>query len=89
METRVKNLLGTIIAVSAIGMMLMKYIANENIDSFILPFILLCLSVIIFFNKSKKENKQVELSKKQQYIILSLVSVALVAGLITFFVTLF
>ena len=89
MEKRVRILLGTIIAICAIGMMVVKYITNGNFDSYILPFILLWISVIVFFNKPKKENKQVELSKKQQYIILSALSITLVSGLVVFFTTLF
>lgn len=89
METRVRNLLGAIIAISAIGMMITKYVMNGSIDSYVLPFILLCLSVIVFLNKPKKENKQIEVNKKKQNIILSVVSVALITGIITFFTTLF
>jgi uncharacterized membrane protein YfcA len=89
METRVRSLLGAIIAVSAIGMMITKYITNGSIDSYVLPFILLSLSVIMFFNKPKRENKKIKVNKKKQNIILSVLSVALITGLITFFTTLF
>lgn len=89
MEARARNLLGGIIAVSAIGMMITKYITNGSIDSYVLPFILLCLSVIVLLNKPKKENKKIKVNKKKQNIILSVVSAALITGLITFFTTLF
>ena len=89
MESKTRNLLGTIAVVSAIGMIVITFINNGNIDSYILPFLVLWLSVIIFFNKAQKEKPKKKMSQKQQNIILSIVSVALISGVITFFTTLF
>ncbi len=89
MESRVRILLGTIIAASAIGMMVLKYVTNGNMDSYIMPFILLCFSVIVFSNKSKKDNEQKIFSEKQQKVLLSTALVALGTGIIAFLITLF
>ncbi len=89
MEPRVRNFLGTIIAVSAIGMMVFKYATNGNMDSYIMPFFLLFYSVVVFSNKSKKDKQEKRFSKKQQKVLLSTTLVALGAGIIVFFATLF
>ncbi|MBT3210129.1 MAG: hypothetical protein HN704_07380 [Bacteroidetes bacterium] len=89
MESKTRYLLGSIIAVSAIGIIILKFITNGDIDSYVMPFILLCLSVIVFLPKTKKVKPQKEISKKFQKVILSIVSLALVTGIITFFATLF
>lgn len=86
MNTRAKNS-GIVIAVCAIGIMIVKYLTNEGFDSYVLPFILLCISGTLFFRKPKKESKQIQVSKKQQNIILSIASIALVTGLVSFVIT--
>jgi len=88
MESKTRKVLGSIIAVSALGMAGLKYFTNGDLDSYILPFILLWLSVIIFTNKSKKVENQKELSEKQRTVMLSIASITLIAGIVTFFITL-
>ncbi len=89
MESKTRKFLGAIIAVSAIGMIVIKYISNENIDSYMLPLILLFTSVVIISNKSKKSKQVKAISKKQHKVILSSGLIALGTGIIIFFVTLF
>ncbi len=89
MESKTRFFLGTIIVVSSIGMILLNYLTNGNNDSYIMPFILLCFSIIVFFTKPKKEETQKKISKTQKNVILPIASVASIAGIITFFTTLF
>lgn len=89
MKLKSKNLLGAIIAICAIGMMATKYFTNGNFDSDIMPFILMWLAVIVFFAKPQKEGMRIELNKRQKNVILTVVSVTLIAGIAAFFVTLF
>jgi len=83
-----KKVAGIIMAISAIGIMILKYFTNGNLDSYIMPFILLCVSVSLYFTTPKNETKQTEQKTTKGKIILSLVSIALVSGIIMFFVTL-
>ncbi|MCP3932188.1 MAG: hypothetical protein GY705_24210 [Bacteroidetes bacterium] len=89
MESKTRSVLGAIIAVCAIGMIIIEYATNGDMDSYMMSFILLCASVVIFANNSKKEKPQKEISEKQQKIILSIALVTLVAGIITFCTILF
>ncbi len=89
METRVRIFLGAIIAISAIGMMVLKYATHGNMDSYIMPIFLLFLSVVVFSNRSKKDEEQKIFIKKHQKVILPAALIALGSGLITFFITLF
>ena len=88
MESKSRKIFGAIIAAGAIGISILNYVNSEDLDAYLMPFILLWLSVIIFLPKTKQEKKQKEISKKTQRIILSIVSVALVTGIIAFCVTL-
>jgi len=89
MKLKSKNFLGGIIAIGAIGIMILKYQTNGDLDSYIMPFILLCLAVIIFTTKPKKEEKQIQLNRKQRTVLLSILSVTLVSGIVTFFIHMF
>ncbi len=89
METRVRIFLGIIIAVSAVGMMVVKYTTNGNMDSYIMPFLLLFLSAVVFSNNSKKDKEQKVFSKKQQKVLLPTAMVVLGSGIIVFLITLF
>lgn len=89
MESKTRYFLGAIIVVCAIGIMILNYFTNKGFDSYIIPFILLPFSVTVFLAKHKKEKTDIRLSKKQQKIILPIVSVTLIAGIITFLTTLF
>lgn len=90
MESRKLNVskpAGIIIAVCAIGIMIVKFLTNGEIDSYIMPFILLCISVIVFSAKPNAESKRLEFSKKQSKVLLSIASIILISGIVMFFTT--
>jgi drug/metabolite transporter (DMT)-like permease len=76
--------LGIIIGVSAIGLMILKYITNGNYDSFMLPIILLVLGSIIYSRKPEKESKQIVTDPKTRKMIISALSVLVITGIIVF-----
>ena len=91
METKKLNfskIAAIIIAVCAIGIIIIKYFTNGDMDSYILPFILLFVSVVFFSQKPKKEVKQVDVNSTKGRIILFLASIAFVSGVVVFFSTL-
>lgn len=88
MESKTRKLLGTIIAVCAIGMIIINFTTHGDIDDYLMPFFLLWLSVIVFLPKTKKEKPNIVINKKMQKLILSIGIVALTTGIVTFFTTL-
>lgn len=87
-KLNLKNVLGTITALCAIGIMIIKYHTKGDLDSYIMPFILLWFSVILFSLKPENKAVRVKFTKTQNNIILSVVSLALISGLVMFFLTL-
>jgi len=82
-----RKVMGATIAVIAIAMMFFDYFAKESAESSVMPIILFALAAIIFAGKPKKEVKKIDISTKKGIIILSISSLVLVAGIVTFFIT--
>lgn len=87
MELKIRKTLGIITTASAIGILIINYLSHRGLDSFIMPFILLCFSVIMLFGKQTKEAAPMKLNKKHRKIILSIVSITLVSGIVVFLIT--
>ncbi len=79
--------LGIITAVCAIGIMILNYFTNGDIDSYILPFILINFAVAVYLNKQKKETKPIEFNKTTRIIILSIASITFVSGVVAMIFT--
>lgn len=89
METKNVNLrrvLGIIIVVSAIGIMILKYFTFKSYDDFIMPIILVGMGIMFTFMKPEEEKKQIVLSRRKQFILVSTLSIVVVAGIITAFI---
>lgn len=92
METKKINantVSGIIITISAIGIMIVNYFTNGDLDSYIMPIIFFCMAVVMFTSNTKSKPKQIELSTTQKRVVLSIISIALVSGIVVFFITLF
>ena len=79
---------GIIITVCAIGIIALKYFTNGDLDSYILPVILLCVGAVFIFQKPENNAKQIELNPAKRNIILSVLSIMIIVGFIAFFSTL-
>lgn len=87
-KMKVTKAMGIVIAVCAVGILIVKYFTNGNLDSYIPALILLFVAVVIYFQKPKETSVQIEISPMARKVVFSLLTVTLVAGLIAFLVTL-
>jgi len=79
---------GIIVIGCAIAITVIKYLTQGDLDSYIMPFILLCMGVVFMSQKEKVEKKPFNLSTKQARISMAIVLVSLIAGSIAFFMVL-
>ena len=92
MESKKSNsvkVLGAITIACAIIMLGFNYFTKENPNSLIMPFILLCLGITFITQKQKEYKNPVKIDPKRRKIILSILSIVLITGIITFFLTAF
>lgn len=91
METSSRNfkvVSGVTIIICAIFMIALNIIAKENMDSYIMPFILLWLGVLFLTRKSDEERPQISMSPKKRMFMIASLSISLVGGIVALVFTL-
>jgi len=79
---------GIITIVSAAAMVVFHVLQGHEMDSYILSFILLMLGIIILLRKPEEVSPGVKIGKTTGRIILSALSISLVAGIVVLLCTL-
>jgi len=79
---------GIIVIGCAIAIIVIKYLTQGDLDSYIMPFMLMCMGVVFLSRKNKEEEKPFYMSPKQARIAMAIVLVSLIAGIIVFFLVL-
>jgi len=85
METakkRIASVYGIIIIVCAIGMVILHLIQKQELDSYILPFVLLMTGIVILTRKPDEESKKLDISKPAGRFIIATLSISLISGII-------
>lgn len=91
METSEKIVIkipGIITVVSAVAMVLFHALQGHGMDSYILPFILFMLGIIILLRKPEVESKRTRMGKTARRITIAALSLSLVAGTVVLLQTL-
>jgi len=74
---------GSITIACALGITILHVLQGENLDSYILPFILLMLGISFLFRRPTSENRQIKMSRTARKIVIAALSISLVAGILT------
>lgn len=88
-KTNVTKVCGVIMIVCASAVAVLNLSLSKNTDSYIMSFILLIPGILFLVRKQSAESRQMAISLKKRKIIITTLSVSLVAGIATLIITLF
>lgn len=91
METSEKVIIklpGFITIVSAVATIVFHALQGHEMDSYIMPFILLIFGISILFRKPGEESKKIKMEKSTRRITITALSISLVSGVIVMLLTL-
>jgi len=73
---------GIIISICALGITILNAVQGNNMDSYIMPFILLMLGMSLLFRKQGEEKAQIKLGKRPRRIVIAALSISLLSGIL-------
>jgi len=73
---------GIITIACALGITILNIIQNNNVDSYIMPFILLMIGLFFLFPKPAEESVKIKMGKVARRIVIAALSISLIAGIL-------
>jgi len=82
-KAKFRKACGLIMIICASAVAVLNLALNKNTDNYIMPLILLIPGILFIIRKQSEESRQILLSPKKRKIIVTTLSLFLVAGIVT------